>query len=217
MTSYITVRGGKRVTAEEAARIIAASMAADTLKVRESRIERATGRIDRTGRRQEDGTVGAVDTVYHHSSIDKDKRRDVLKAMLDALTSSPDKFKQRLRSQLIRSGMRDAAGDQTKIDAIIKELTKGIRAEMADINEKTDSELEDMAVKGSFLSLMQDALTARWGYNFDEQYTVVGGQIVLTQEMTGVNSQGQRLKGGELSSLHQLLEAKHELIIRGEG
>jgi len=222
LTSFITVDGSDTLGLEDTAKIIAAAMAAETRGMRGSYREKVEGEIDEgQTNKQDDNTVGVIDTTWRQGRVDTDKREDVLDAMADVLAPEGrrNEFELRLKEQLRRSGRRDQAEDETLIATTVSTMVSGIREEQKGLNNASEEEILSLRMKkeGSYFAIMEDALTACHAHEVDTHYTIVSGQVVLTHEMTGTDSAGQRLRGGKKASLHQLLEAKEWLIIRGEG
>ncbi len=215
LTSFIQVRATATISAEKMMEIIAADMAAETQTVREFESVRDEGFEKTNGTNFDDGNLGTLYRDNKHVMIDSDKRDKALGALLEVLSGSRKaEFVNRVKAALERSGMQR---DPDVIEKMITGLKAKVVSEKAGIGSKSNEEINEMIKNGCYLALMQDALTAQRAHQCGTDYTVVAGQIMLTQEMTGTNSVGQRLKGGAFASLHQFLEAKEKLIIRGEG
>ncbi|MBD3296408.1 MAG: hypothetical protein GF392_03485, partial [Candidatus Omnitrophica bacterium] len=218
MTAYIRVNRTDDIKAKDALTILAAAMAARDEDVDRTAIVEAEGRIKEPTQQEKEKQIkkaGALGVV-----VDSGSNRSVQlhgsmhNAALESIRKTLDNTDFRAEAER----RLDMMGIKADVSELLEEISGEIGRESSDIAAMSSEEVaRTMAEEKSYLGLMQDAMTAVHAHEKGVDYSVRGGGVTLVHKMTGVNSDGQRLKGGEMASLHQLLEAKEGLAIRGEG
>ena len=207
LTSYIMVKDRDELSNRQLVEIMACSLAASKLDI--SMTETIYGKVKaKRGAHVPGRTVGTFDEANGNVSIDKDetKRKEVLQMLNSEL--STNELKQAVREQCEKTGRKIT---EDELDKIISQVREDVSKQESEVKD------DDMTGEDSYLGMMQDALTAQHAHVKGYQYQVRTGEVILTQQNTGVNSEGQRLRGNNMASLHQFLEAKEGLIVRGEG